>query len=187
MRKVFLLIMVCFIFSACSSKSNQVNYYKLPVADLSEYKADSNADQIYLASVSVSDMLGGRGIVYQISDVEYTVARNNQWMEPLGIQLQESVAGKLRGLVPNKMIFTEKKIRHATHVYIKLTGFHGKYNGNAVVKGSYAIVSPTGEYVVRGFSYEIPQTEDGYSSLIKALDAGSDKLAGDIALALSSE
>lgn len=183
MKKIFVIFIIALSVAACSSKVTPTGY-RLPEANPVEYRANGSTGQIYLAPVTLTDMLGGRGIVYQINEVEYSVAKNNLWIEPLSVQLQESMSAHLRRLMPEKVILTTNKMSDATRINIALTAFNGRYDGKAVVRGVFYIINPAGLHTVRAFNYELEQTEDGYSALVDALGGAWARLAGDIAAEL---
>lgn len=106
------------------------------------FRADSRAArrQLWVAQVSVADFLAGNGLVYQTSDVQYITARSNLWASPLEQQLQQSLVANLSAALPGTLVSTQPigSSGDSDQLVVTITGFHGRYDGRAVVQGGVA-------------------------------------------------
>lgn len=64
-----------------------------------------------------------------------------------------------------------------------VTGFHGRYDGRAIIRGVW-ILKHQGQLIKQPFDLELKQSEDGYDALVRTLAAGWQQEAGAIAAQL---
>ncbi|MEI7410869.1 membrane integrity-associated transporter subunit PqiC [Pectobacterium aroidearum] len=181
MMKAWILVLAL-VLSACSSSSTQKTYYQLPII------ADTNTVQsaviqghpLWVEHVSVADYLVNAGLVYQTNDVQYVIASNNLWASPLDQQLQQALVTNLGHKLPGWVVTTQPQGSDQAVLNVSVTGFHGRYDGNAVVRGEW-MLTYQGKVVKRSFSVVLPQTEDGYDALVRTLAQGWQQVSQSIA------
>ncbi|AVF33936.1 membrane integrity-associated transporter subunit PqiC [Rahnella sikkimica] len=179
-------VVLALFLSACSS-SDHKTYYQLPVlsstpAAVSSMTLGSTAQRhLWVERVSVADYLAGTGLVYQTNDVQYTLTQNNLWASPLDQQLQQSLVTYLRRDLPGFLVSSQAGSTDDQDVLnVNVTGFHGRYDGVAVVSGSWTLTHG-GQTVQRDFALNLKQNEDGYDALVRTLATGWQQEAGQIA------
>jgi len=180
---------ICFalLLSACSSDADK-HYYQLPVVSPSAGSEVSVSPvtgmaprSLWVEPVTVSDYLSGNGIAYQTSDVQYVIAANNLWASPLDQQLQQSLVSNLSQQLPGWLVSgTMTGSNDYDTLSVNVTGFHGRYDGKAVITGSW-ILQSNNKTLRQPFSLILSQDKDGYADLVRTLSAGWQKEAAQIA------
>ncbi|MCE9732777.1 membrane integrity-associated transporter subunit PqiC [Pectobacterium sp. IFB5596] len=183
MMKSWTLALVL-VLSACSSSNSntQKTYYQLPtVADTSTVQtAMTQGHSLWVEHVSVADYLVNAGLVYQTNDVQYVIASNNLWASPLDQQLQQALVANLGHKLPGWVVTTQPQGSEQTVLNVSVTGFHGRYDGNVVVRGEW-MLTHQGKVLKRPFSVVLPQMEDGYDALVRTLAQGWQQVSQSIA------
>ena len=136
-----------------------------------------------MEQVSVADYLAGNGVVYQTSDVQYEIASNNLWASPLDQQLKNSLVANLGAQLPGWVVASQPLGSEQDTLSITVTGFHGRYDGRAVVSGEW-LLNRQGKLIKQPFHSELKQDEDGYDALVKVLAQAWQKEAVNIAAEL---
>ncbi|TYL43638.1 membrane integrity-associated transporter subunit PqiC [Dickeya sp. ws52] len=168
------------LLGACSSP--QKVYYQLPVAVPNTHLSATSTDarQLWVAPVTLTDSLAGNGIVFQTSAVRYTIASNNLWAGPLDQQLQQALAASLRNGLPGWHIASLGTANAAaSRLQVNVTAFQGRFDGKAVVRGEW-VLQDGKRMTTQPFSIEVPQTEDGYDALVAALGKGWQQVAEQV-------
>lgn len=169
-------IFLSLLLTACSSStSDSKHYYQLLTGDVNKTLASGVIQTqprfLTVEAIKVDDFLTGQGIVYQVNDVQYVMAQQNQWGSSLDQQLQQALMDNLRvRLSADGWIIASQQIGAAEPytLNVTVTGFHGRHDGMAVVQGSWILTY--GQRVVsQPFSFIKPQDEDGYTGLVRAL------------------
>lgn len=175
------------VLAACSS-SPETTWYQLPAAQ--KNTAGSNMDArrpvVFVQHVAVPDYLTGNGLVYQSSDVRYVIARNNLWASPLDQQLQQTLVANLSSELPGWLVSASSFGQQQDRLNVNISSFHGRYDGHAVISGDW-VLERQGHIIKRSFALAIPQAEDGYDALVKALAEGWQQEARQIADAIRNE
>lgn len=185
MKKLLLAGSLVIALTACCNTTKKY-YYQLPVTivtvheqrDIPAYK------QIYLVDINVSDFLNGLGIVYQVNDVQYVMANNNLWASNLHEQLQQELISNFNSQLPDWLLTTQMLNKVENRLMINVYGFHGRYDGKAIIRGEWTFTHNT-QLINRMFDIELPQPEDGYDSLVRTLSKGWKQLSVDIANVIS--
>ncbi|EKE83887.1 PqiC family protein [Idiomarina xiamenensis] len=139
------------LLSACASQPQPQQRYRLPhLATASDFHCTSGQRQ-----VQVSGFLNRSGLVLQTSDNQWHTARQHLWIEPLQVQLQESLARmQVRG---------DEACQQP--LLLTITAFYGDADGQAVVAGYWQSGQERGEF------YQTQAlADDGYDALVTALD-----------------
>lgn len=184
--KKWLSVALALALSACSSTSD-TTYYQLPVAakGAAVSSIDATRPAVFVQHVSVPDYLSGNGLVYQTSDVKYTIAANNLWASPLDQQLQQTLVANLSQALPGSLVSASPLGQQQDTLNVTVTGFHGRYDGHAVISGDW-VLEHQGQIVKRSFTLALPQKEDGYDALVRTLAEGWQQEAQDIANGIRS-
>ncbi|ARJ40531.1 hypothetical protein B1H58_20285 [Pantoea alhagi] len=176
--------------SACSSNT-QTTLYQLPagtsaVAPVSQSALMvNNSLPVWIERVSVPDYLAGNGVVYQTSDVKYVVATSNLWASPLDQQLQQTLVTNLSNALPGWLISTTPLGEQHDTLNVNVTGFHGRYDGQAIISGSWTL-EHNGQITRQNFNLTLPQQEDGYDAMVRTLAQGWQQQAQRMATAISA-
>lgn len=180
------LLLLC---TACASIEPQFRHYLLgdgayaPPAPLQ----NAEAPNVALTQLAIAGFLDKSGIVYQVAPHEISIAARNLWAEPLPEQLSrvfyQALAGKAQqvSIYPDAQTAPVRSVRLA----VTFTGFHGRYDGQALVAGVWSLADAQNQPLLRQpFQYEIALAGDGYDELVTALAQGLDAAAADIAASL---
>ena len=181
-------VVLALCLAACSSEGKKT-YYQLPVISSSQpslsvsaSRASANATpRLWISQVTVADFLGSAGLVYQTNDVQYVMAANNLWASPLDQQLRQSLQSYLGSRLPGWVV-SEQQGPDASQqqLTVNVTGFHGRYDGRAVVSGTWTL-SQNGQLRQHRFNIELKQDQDGYDALVRTLAKGWEQEASSIA------
>lgn len=153
-------------------------------ASATPFHADNRAGrrQLWVAQVSVADFLAGNGLVYQTSDVQYITARSNLWASPLEQQLQQALVANLSAALPGTLVSTQPigSSGDSDQLAVTITGFHGRYDGRAVVQGVW-LLTHDGRVIRQPFNLTLPQKKDGYDALVRTLAQGWETVGQQVA------
>ena len=182
--KQWLVVLMAAWLTACSSGGESKSYYQLPLVQSSTQSAVSQGGrQLWIDQVAVADYLAGNGVVYQTSDVQYEIASNNLWASPLDQQLKNSLVANLGAKLPGWVVASQPLGNEQDTLSITVTGFHGRYDGRAVVSGEW-LLNRQGRLIKQPFHIELKQDEDGYDALVKVLAQAWQNEATNIATEL---
>ncbi|MFP1721718.1 membrane integrity-associated transporter subunit PqiC [Lonsdalea quercina] len=168
------------LLGACSSDSHKV-YYQLPSeADKATASVTpASAPHLWVRGVALADSLSNSGIVYQTSDVRYTIASNNLWASPLDQQLQQSLIATLQQGLPSWGVVNREPDGDRATLDITVSAFQGRYDGSAVIRGAWTLRYQD-RIITQPFNVTLPQSEDGYDALVKTLAEGWQQVAQSI-------
>lgn len=186
MMKWILPVTLAALLAACSSSDDSdKHYYQLP--DLPAATAPAPAAtaqvaqrQLWIEHVGVADYLNGTGVVYQTNDVQYVIAKDNLWASPLEQQLQQTLVTQLSRNLPGWLVSAQTQSNDQEVLNVTVTGFHGRYDGKAVVSGQWTLTRD-GQTLTQPFSLQLDQPEDGYDNLVRTLAQGWQQQAAVIA------
>ena len=188
--KKWIPVVLALFLAACSSDGKKT-YYQLPtinspapVAVMSTgggLTPPTEQPKLWVSSVTVADFLGTSGLVYQTSDVRYVMAANNLWASPLDQQLQQSLQSYLGRSLPGWVVSSQQASDgKQEQLSINVTGFHGRYDGRAVISGTWTLTRD-GQVTQHSFDIELKQQQDGYDALVRTLATGWQQEASSIA------
>ncbi|KEA52524.1 MULTISPECIES: membrane integrity-associated transporter subunit PqiC [Mangrovibacter] len=187
--KQWMMFVVALALSACSS-TTATKMYQLPVdhTPVASVSASSGAAQklLWVSQINVPDFLAGSGVVYQTSDVNYVVAKQNLWASPLDQQLRDTLVANLSTALPGWVVSSQPLGNDQDSLSVVISGFQGRYDGQVVVSGEW-LLNHQGQYTRRPFSVTLPQHGDGYDAMVKALAAAWQQEARSIAAQLQSQ
>ncbi|MCU6354773.1 membrane integrity-associated transporter subunit PqiC [Morganella morganii] len=184
-----LVFLGVFVLAGCSSTPVK-QYYQLPVvaaADSSSEQtsfrstgSDNRHPQLWIQRITLGDVLGNAGIVYQTSDVEYNIGSTNLWAGPLEQQLLEVMTTELSQALPDRLVSVQPLEGKPDTLTVTVTGFHGRYDGKVIVAGSW--IYTHGDAVIRHpFNLVLEQAENGYPALVRTLGEGWAQVSKSVA------
>ena len=171
------IMLLMTLFSAiigCSSDVPNKNYFQLTsnLANNGSTMTQSTHYFIWIESIEVADFLNKSGIVLQTDDIKYTTATNHLWVSALSQQLAERLSQDLTQIMPNYLVSTNSITTPSLTVKLFIDGFHGNYNGDAIITGRWVMTDKSGKIVTKVIKRQIPLTTNGYDALVKALSQG---------------
>jgi uncharacterized protein len=171
--------------SACSNSSTAPHYYAIALPDEQTTPAAPNQHPVIAVNdVELADYLNSIGIVYQQDDVQLTTASQHRWAEALDKQLTRSLLQNLRAQLPNwQWQNGTAAVTNLAQLQVKIRGFHGKADGNAVISGEWTLVKGNKQYSGQ-FQQNYPLRDDGYPALVRELRTGWQQTTSQLALQL---
>lgn len=176
------MVGMALLLSACSSTAPKV-FYQLPAAPTPNRMSQADAATartLWISHITLADVLSSSGLVYQTSDVRYTIANNNLWASPLDQQLQQSLIGSLNSRLPGWVVSAQPLGKAPATLNVTVNAFHGRYDGKAVLQGEWTFTDG-GRMLRQPFNLVLPQTDDGYDALVKTLAQGWQQVAQSMA------
>ncbi len=168
MRK-WLPVVIAALLSACSSSDEGKNYYQLPAVQQTQTQSTSEGNHLlWVEQVAIPDYLAGNGVVYQTSNVQFTIANSNLWASPLDQQLRSTLVANLSTQLPGWVVSSTPLGIEQRVLNVNVTGFHGRYDGRVIVSGEW-LLNTQGKLVKRPFNIELKQQQDGYDAMVKTL------------------
>jgi uncharacterized protein len=166
---VLLLVMV-----GCSSNIPSKNYFQLTsnLPNKSSMIVQSTNHFIWIESIDVASFLNKPGIVLQTKDIRYVTATHHLWVSTLSQQLADRLSQDLTQIMPDYLISTKSITTPLLTVKLFIDGFHGSYNGDAVIKGRWVVTDKNGEITTKIIDRHVPLATNGYDALVKALSQG---------------
>ena len=158
----------------CSANTENKSYFQLasnlPVQTPKTMKSTNRF--IKIDSIDVASFLNKSGIVLQTEDIKYVTAINNLWVSTLSQQLEERLVQDLSLLLPDYLISSKSLATPTLTVKLFIDGFHGSYNGDAVIKGRWVVTDSKGQIRSKIIERHVPLAKNGYGALVKALSQG---------------
>lgn len=172
--QIMLLMTLFSAINGCSSDVPNKSYFQLTsnLANNGSTMTQSTHYFIWIESIEVADFLNKSGIVLQTDDIKYTTATNHLWVSALSQQLAERLSQDLTQIMPNYLVSTNSITTPSLTVKLFIDGFHGNYNGDAIITGRWVMTDKSGKIVTKVIKRQIPLTTNGYDALVKALSQG---------------
>lgn len=175
------IVLVALLLTACSSSVQEKTYYQLPLAQTSTLRQQSQQGHlIWLEQIQVADFLSGQGLVYQTSEVGYSIASTNLWGSPLEQQLANSLINGFSRWLPGWVVSTTPLNAEQYQLEITITGFHVRYDGRVIVSGEW-LLKHRQDVSKHPFYIEMKQQQDGYPAMVKTLAQAWDEQVKAIA------
>lgn len=190
MKKYIIGIFVLML-TACSSQTNKT-YYQLPdvyqgsVPEQVSATQPAKKPQIWVQPIRLSNMLVNAGIVYQTTDINYTVANQHLWINPLDQQLQQNLISGLTKALPGTVVANQPVEDNLAKLTVTVNYFQGRYDGQVIISGDW-IYTENNKVINQPFSLVLTQTEDGYPALVRTLGQGWEQVVSDIAKAIQAQ
>ena len=176
------LLMVCVLVSACASSVTPPSRYMLPSDPLTS-TARQPEGTLIVNSSRLAHYLDVDGIVMQLDDITLNAAREHQWAEGLGRQLERNLRANLAQALPTlRVMRAEGEQANALTLRLNVDQFQGRFDGVAVASGQWQLLNDAGELLVmENFYAETPLAEDGYPALVRSLGESWQVVAEQIA------
>lgn len=190
MKKYIIGIFVLML-TACSSQTNKT-YYQLPdvyqgsVPEQVSETQSAKKPQIWVQPIRLSNMLVNAGIVYQTTDINYTVANQHLWINPLDQQLQQNLISGLTKALPGTVVANQPVEDNLAKLTVTVNYFQGRYDGQVIISGDWIYIE-NNKVINQPFSLVLTQTEDGYPALVRTLGQGWEQVVSDIAKAIQAQ
>lgn len=170
--KVTILVTLLATIIGCSSNTPSKSYFQL-TSNLTGSKMTQTTDHfIWIESIEVASFLNKPGIVLQTQDIKYVTATNHLWASTLSQQLADRLSQDLTQILPNYLVSTKSITTPYLTVKLFIDGFHGSYNGDAVIKGRWVVTDKKGKIITKVIDRHVPLATNGYDALVKALSEG---------------
>ena len=182
MKKYLLLGFVCIgILSGCASVNTQ--YYRLPDSGVSY---QNNSAYPTIVKVSLPEYMNTSAMVYQLDDVTLNFSQQNLWAQPLKEGVAQSLINKLNNQRLSSKFVLPAQVTDASLskrvLVVTINQFYGRFDGHVIVSGFFQIQDQNQRVMSSDeFHFQIPQNTDGYAAMVRALDAGLNNLATQIA------
>lgn len=179
------------MLTACSSQTNKT-YYQLPdvyqgsVPEQVSVTQSAKKPQIWVQPIRLSNMLVNAGIVYQTTDINYTVANQHLWINPLDQQLQQNLISGLTKALPGTVVANQPVEDNLAKLTVTVNYFQGRYDGQVIISGDWIYIE-NNKVINQPFSLVLTQTEDGYPALVRTLGQGWEQVVSDIAKAIQAQ
>lgn len=182
------------LLAGCGGGSAGLHYYNLPNSQqqssnyIKSAGATRNPVAISISPVQLSSFLDGTGIVYQLSPVEFNEAQLNLWANDISDQLTSTLANTLQqGAGAYNVLPEGADTSKADHLNVQLDRFQGRYDGMAIVHGSYQLFDPDQHLILQGpINQTVGLTRDGYPALVTALSKAWQQAGDSLSDRLSS-
>lgn len=178
------------LLAGCGGGAAQMHYFNLPpMTKATTVKhANSAPQRLTVSPVNLSSYISGDGIVYQTSPVEYNQAQLNLWADDLSEQLTDQLRTELaQQLGYFQVLPANANTNGADHLNIQIDQFQGRYDGNAIIKGSYQLYDDDQHLLMeKPIDVSVPLHKDGYDALVTALGQGWQQAAQQMGVSLDS-
>jgi len=123
------------------------------------------------------------GIVMQLDDITLNEAREHQWAESIGRQLERALRVQLsQELMSVQVVHADGNAPEALTLLLEVDQFQGRHDGRAVASGQWQLRSADNKLLaLKSFSAETELQQDGYPALVRSLGESWDKVALQIA------
>ncbi|MDT8893842.1 ABC-type transport auxiliary lipoprotein family protein [Halomonas sp. I1] len=173
--------------NGCATGGAPTTHYTLPDAPLPADATDASADRLLvIRPIRLARYLDVEGIVFQLDDITVRQAREHQWAEPLGRQLERGLRDRLASRLSDTRIMLDDDTQRGDaplSLRLEVDRFQGRHDGMAVAEGRWQLRDTDGKLLaLTPFSLTTPLETDGYPALIQALGRDLDRLADQLAL-----
>ncbi|MDI5933375.1 membrane integrity-associated transporter subunit PqiC [Halomonas kalidii] len=175
--------------TGCASAGSSATRYLLPEGNMGTTAASAPAEHLLLVRPPrLAHYLDVDGIVLQLDDITLNEAREHQWAEALGRQLERGLRARLASrLTDTRVLLDDRNEGGATAITLRLEvdRFQGRHDGLAVAGGQWQLRGADGRLLAMdGFLVETELDADGYPALVRALGRSWDEVADRIAEAV---
>ncbi len=170
------------LLSACASSVSPPTRYMLPTSPA--VNAPSSAETtLQVSPLRLAHYLDVDGIVMQLDDITLNEAREHQWAESIGRQLERALRAELTDQLPSVQVVRAEGSRpSALTLSLEVDQFQGRYDGVAVTSGQWQLRDSDGEMLaLKSFTAETVLDQDGYPALVRSLGESWQVVAEQIA------
>lgn len=171
-NKHIIAALLLMTLTACSSTTQEIQYYAIALPQNGTAPADVNQQPIIqIRDIQLADYLNTMGVVYQQNDVQLVSANQHRWAEALDKQLTRSMIIALKKDFPAYQWQNTTNAGDVPQLQVIVTGFQGKYDGTAVIAGNWQL-DIKNKHFSGDFSHSIRVADDGYPALVRSLGQG---------------
>lgn len=188
----FLLVLGALLLNGCAGGSPAAGQrYLLAIHQAPDPPLEPTARQLDIAPLRLAPFLQTDGIVMQTGAVTIHQGRDHLWAENLATQLQRSLCQELARKLRRVQVLAAREPAPPggalRRLEVEVDGFHGRYDGVAVVAGQWWLRDDAGRLLdSRQFSIERPLAADGYQALVESLAVAWRGVADAIAPAVAA-
>lgn len=175
------------VMGCATGETSATALYTLPVNGTGAVTpaARNAVGTVVIGDIELPRHLDSGGIVMQLSDVEVQQARTHLWAGPLDRQLERALQQHLGRMLSRAKVVEDRSRpldAEALSVEVDLDAFQGRYDGRAVISGTWQVRKKNGEVLSRqSFDIEQDLVGDGYPALVKTLGMGWAEVAARMA------
>lgn len=168
--------------SACASSVSPPTRYMLPASPAVSASSSAEAT-LQVSAPRLAHYLDVDGIVMQLDDITLNEAREHQWAESIGRQLERALRAELADQLPSVQVVRAEGSRPGTlTLSMEVDQFQGRYDGVAVASGQWQLRDSDGEMLaLKSFTAETTLDQDGYPALVRSLGESWQAVAEQIA------
>lgn len=180
--KVLTLVSLSLVLTACASSVTPPARYMLPATPMTSAPTQTQGT-LQLRSPRLAHYLDVDGIVMQLDDITLNEAREHQWAESIGRQLERSLRSRLAQQLPLiQVVRDDGSGTNALTLAIEIDQFQGRHDGLAVTSGQWQLRDANNQLLaLKSFTAETELNEDGYPALVRALGSSWESVALQIA------
>lgn len=180
--KVLTLVSLSLVLTACASSVTPPARYMLPTTPMASAPAQPQGT-LQLRAPRLAHYLDVDGIVMQLDDITLNEAREHQWAESIGRQLERSLRSRLAQQLPHiQVVRDDGSAANALTLAIEIDQFQGRHDGLAVTSGQWQLRDANNQLLaLKSFTAETELNEDGYPALVRALGSSWESVALQIA------
>lgn len=170
------------LLSACASSVSPPTRYMLPASPAVSASSSAEAT-LQVSAPRLAHYLDVDGIVMQLDDITLNEAREHQWAESIGRQLERALRAELADQLPSVQVVRAEGSRPGTlTLSMEVDQFQGRYDGVAVASGQWQLRDSDGEMLaLKSFTAETTLVQDGYPALVRSLGESWQAVAEQIA------
>lgn len=180
------------LLSGCAGGSPAADQrYLLAITQAPDAPPEATTRRLDIAPLRLAPFLQTDGIVMQTGAVTIHQGRDHLWAEDLATQLRRSLRQELARKLPHVQVLAGSEPAPPggalRQLEVEVDGFHGRYDGVAVVAGQWWLRDKSGRLLAsRQFSVERPLAADGYQALVEGLAAAWQSVTDTIAPAVAA-
>lgn len=180
--KLLSVFSLCLLLSACASSVTPPARYMLPGSPMVSAPSQP-LGTLQVRSPRLAHYIDVDGIVMQLNDISLNEAREHQWAESLGRQLERTLRARLsQELTTIQVIRDEGQTPNALTLLLEVDQFQGTFDGRAVARGQWQLRGPDNELLaLNSFAADTELSEDGYPALVRSLAESWNSVAIQIA------
>lgn len=173
---------LCILLSACASSVTPPSRYMLP-SENAVSSPNQPIGTLQVRSPRLAHYLDVDGIVMQLDDITLNEAREHQWAESIGRQLERVLRAQLsQELTSIQVVHADGNAPEALTLLLEVDQFQGRHDGRAVTSGQWQLRGADNNLLaLKSFSAETELQQDGYPALVRSLGESWDKVALQIA------
>lgn len=176
------LLGLCIQLSACASSVTPPSRYMLP-SENAVSSPNQPIGTLQVRAPRLAHYLDVDGIVMQLDDITLNEAREHQWAESIGRQLERALRAQLsQELTSIQVVHADGNAPEALTLLLEVDQFQGRHDGRAVTSGQWQLRGADNNLLaLKSFSAETELQQDGYPALVRSLSESWDKVALQIA------